>query len=43
MEILLFLLLILAFALVAQRWGTDSTDSIDNPEWKRREGRGNFV
>jgi hypothetical protein len=31
MEILLFVLLMLAFALAARRWGTSSTDSIDSP------------
>jgi len=40
MEILLFLLLILALALIARCWGTDS---IDSPEWKYREARGRFL
>lgn len=39
METLFILLIVLApvvLAGVSLRWGFDSTDSIDSPEWERR-------
>jgi hypothetical protein len=43
MMIILLLLLALALAFAAARWGANSTDSIDGPEWNRREVRGEFL
>ena len=44
MEIILLLVLLLALGLAlglaALRWGANSTDSLNSPEWKRREERG---
>ncbi len=37
MEIILFLLVMLiVLSLVAGKWGVDSGDNIDSPEWERR-------
>lgn len=36
MEILLLLILLLALGIAALRWGANSTDSLNSPEWKRR-------
>lgn len=36
MEIVYFLLLIILLDLAALRWGIDSRDNIDSPEWMRR-------
>jgi hypothetical protein len=37
MELLLiFLIGLVLLDLAAWRWGVDSTDSIDSPEWERR-------
>ena len=33
---LLFVLLV-AFDLAALRWGFDSTDGVDSPEWEQRQ------
>ena len=40
MEILLLLMLLLALGIAALRWGANSTDSLNSPEWKRRLERG---
>lgn len=37
MELLIILLLFVGFALAALRWGTDSRDGPDSPEWERRQ------
>jgi hypothetical protein len=38
MEVLLIILLgLILFDVAAWRWGTDSTDGIDSPEWERRK------
>ncbi|HXZ05860.1 MAG TPA: hypothetical protein VEH81_13580 [Ktedonobacteraceae bacterium] len=39
MLILAFLLLVLfiGFDLAALRWGVDSSDGVNNPEWQRRQ------
>ncbi len=34
--ILFTLLLFVALACTALRWGVDSTDRVDSPEWERR-------
>ena len=36
MLLLLLLVVLLALDLAALRWGIDSTDGIDSPEWERR-------
>ncbi len=36
MEIIIVLVLLIAFAIVACRWGHDSRDSMDSNEWERR-------
>lgn len=36
MEILILLILLVALALAASRWGFNSNDSIDSLEWERR-------
>jgi hypothetical protein len=36
MEALLVLLAFVTMAVLAYRWGVDSTDAIDSAEWERR-------
>jgi sensor domain CHASE-containing protein len=36
---IIFLVLLIALALVAMRWGFDSRDRLDSPEWQRRVQR----
>ena len=36
MELLMLLIILLALGIAAQRWGFDSRDGVDSPEWKRR-------
>ena len=36
MEILIILVVLLVLDVVAWRWGVDSRDGIDSPEWERR-------
>jgi hypothetical protein len=36
MDLVIFVVALLARALAAPRWGVDSTDGIDSPEWQRR-------
>jgi hypothetical protein len=36
MELLLVTLAVLCVGVLAQRWGVDSTDGYDSPEWARR-------
>ncbi len=33
---LILLLALVAFELATWRWGVDSTDGVDSPEWERR-------
>jgi hypothetical protein len=40
MEILLLLVLVFALGIAVLRWGANSTDSLNSPEWKRRQERG---
>jgi phosphatidylglycerophosphate synthase len=35
----IFLILLIALALVANRWGFDSRDGIDSAEWEKRMNR----
>ena len=38
MELFIIILVVLIiFDLLALKWGVDSTDGIDSPEWKRRQ------
>ena len=40
MAIMILILLIVAlmlFDLAARRWGVDTTDGIESPEWERRQ------
>ena len=38
MELLLIVLLLIALDMAAVRWGHDSTEAVDSPEWERRAG-----
>jgi hypothetical protein len=37
MDIIIILVALLALALAALRWGVDSTNDINSPEWERRQ------
>jgi hypothetical protein len=37
MEFIILLAALIAFDIVALRWGYKSNDSIDSPEWERRQ------
>ena len=37
MEIALFILMLIALAIAANRWGINSIDGPDSPEWERRQ------
>lgn len=43
MEILVLLVLLLALGIAALRWGANSTDGLNSPEWKRRKERGSIL
>lgn len=43
MELLLFVVALLAFAVAAVRWGADSTERVNSREWMRRLGWGCFL
>lgn len=36
MELLIVLLVMVLFSLAAMRWGYDSTEPVDSPEWEKR-------
>ena len=36
MEAIIMLLALAVLAMAAWRWGIDSTDGVDSPEWARR-------
>ena len=36
MELLIVLLIMGLFALAAMRWGYDSTEPVNSPEWEKR-------
>ena len=36
MDAIVILAMLVALAVVAPRWGRDSTDGVDSPEWDRR-------
>ncbi len=37
MEIALFILMLIALDIAANRWGINSIESPDSPEWERRQ------
>jgi hypothetical protein len=37
MELMLCVLVLIILALTARRWGADSRDGIDSPEWQQRQ------
>jgi hypothetical protein len=40
---IIFIAILVALDLVAMRWGFDSRDTVDNPEWERRIDPGLFA
>ena len=43
MEVILLLLGLIVLNMVVLRWGYDSTEGIDSPEWERRQHRLGFL
>ena len=43
MEFVILLVGLIALDILALRWGHDSTDGIDSPEWERRLRRLGFL
>ena len=43
MELCFLLLVIIVFDIEALRWGVDSRDGINSPEWERRAQRGHAL
>ncbi len=43
MDLLVFVVVLLAFAEAAARWGADSSERINSHEWKRRLQSGCFL
>jgi hypothetical protein len=37
MDFIIILIALIALALAALRWGVNSTDGINSPEWERRQ------
>ena len=37
MNVIIILIALIALALAALRWGVNSTDGINSPEWERRQ------
>jgi hypothetical protein len=37
MEMILFLLMLIVLGIAANRWGANSLDGPDSPEWERRQ------
>ncbi len=37
MEIVIFIIMLIVLGLTAIRWGVNSVDGIDSPEWERRQ------
>ncbi len=37
MDLIIILIILIALAQAALRWGVNSTDDINNPEWERRQ------
>jgi hypothetical protein len=36
MDMIVMLIILVAFGIAASKWGFDSTDGIDSQEWERR-------
>jgi hypothetical protein len=36
MDVIIILIALVALALVAPRWGVNSTEGMESPEWERR-------
>jgi hypothetical protein len=43
MEIIFLLVIVIILDIAALRWGHDSTERIDSPEWERRQHRLGFL
>ena len=43
MELIIAVLALTLLALAANRWGVDSTDGVDSPEWARRRNWRGFT
>ncbi len=43
MEYIILLVRVTVLDMLALRWGHDSTDGIDSPEWERRLSRRGFL
>ena len=41
--LLIVILLFVVLDMASVRWGFDSTDRINSPEWKRRQERGGII
>lgn len=37
MEMIFFILLLIVLGIAANRWGANSLDDLDSPEWERRQ------
>ena len=37
MNVIIIVIALVALALAAHRWGVNSTDGINSPEWERRQ------
>ncbi len=37
MEMVIFIIMLIVVDLTAIRWGVNSSDNIDSPEWERRQ------
>ncbi len=43
MELLLFVVVLLALDVAAVRWGVNYTEAINSPEWNHRRERGGIL
>jgi hypothetical protein len=41
--LLIVIMLFIVLDMASLRWGFDSTDRINSPEWKRRQERGGII
>ena len=41
--LLVMFAMLIVFDIAARKWGYDSTDKIDSPEWERRSSRRAFL
>jgi hypothetical protein len=42
-EMIILLIALIVLDIAALRWGIDSTDGINSPEWERRRHRGSIL